>query len=72
MASLGDVKISLRKLDYPMCAVEALSRLGLYAFYDLFTLTDGLNTYCRGTHRQPEQTELGNADDFRVYILGAE
>ncbi|EDW69953.1 integrator complex subunit 15 [Drosophila virilis] len=32
MASVGDGKISLRKLEYPMCAVEALSRLeGLIA-----------------------------------------
>lgn len=28
MASVGDGKVSLRKFEYPMCAVEALTRLG--------------------------------------------
>lgn len=33
MTSIGDCKISLRKLDYPMCAVEALSRLGMFVHF---------------------------------------
>lgn len=50
MASVGDGKISLRKLEYPMCAVEALSRLGwltlhfLIPFFvsNVFLVAEGL------------------------------